>query len=111
MISTAMAPHYQWGKGCDGWHLVRNEALSIIEERMPPKTSERRHLHHCAHQFFYVLGGELTLEIAGEEHRLRASEGIEVAPGLAHQASNRSETDIRLVVTSHPPSHGDRVDA
>lgn len=110
-ISTATAPHYQWGEGCDGWHLVRTETLSVIEERMPPKASELRHLHRRAHQFFYVLSGELTLEIAGEEHLLRASEGIEVSPGLAHQAFNRSKQDICFIVTSQPPSHGDRIDA
>lgn len=110
-ISTASAPHYQWGEACSGWHLVRTEALSVIEEGMPPKTAELRHRHHRARQFFYVLHGELTLEIDGEEHLLRASEGIEVPSGLAHQAFNRSEAEIRFLVTSQPPSHGDRIDA
>ena len=110
-ISTATAPHYQWGEDCDGWHLVRTESLSVIEERMPPATSERRHLHERARQFFYVLAGELALEVEGEEHLLRANEGLEVAPKLAHQASNRGEQDLRFLVTSQPPSHGDRIDA
>jgi mannose-6-phosphate isomerase-like protein (cupin superfamily) len=110
-ISTDSASRYTWGEGCDGWHLVRTHALSVIEERMPPATAERRHLHHHARQFFYVLGGELTLEVEGEEHLLRANEGLEVAPQLAHQAFNRGEQDVRFLVTSQPPSHGDRIDA
>ena len=110
-ISTESAPHYQWGEGCDGWHLVRSDSLSIIEERMPPKTAERRHKHSRAHQFFYVLGGELTLEVEGEEHLLQAGVGLEIAPGQAHQALNRGENDARFLVTSQPPSHGDRIDA
>jgi mannose-6-phosphate isomerase-like protein (cupin superfamily) len=111
MISRESAPHYQWGEGCDGWHLVKNEALSVIEERMPPGTSERRHLHRRARQFFFVLAGELTMEIEGEEHRLPANHGVEIAPGQAHQAFNRSANDVRFLVVSQPPSHGDRVDA
>ena len=111
MISTATAPHYQWGEDCDGWHLVRTDALSVIEERMPPATAERRHLHNRARQFFYVLAGELTLEVDGEGHLLRAGEGLEVAPKLAHQAFNQGEQDVRFLVTSQPPSHGDRIDA
>ena len=54
-ICTATAPHYVWGEGCDGWHLVRAAELSVIEERMSPGTSEKPHLHTRARQFFYVL--------------------------------------------------------
>jgi mannose-6-phosphate isomerase-like protein (cupin superfamily) len=111
MISTESAPHYPWGEGCDGWHLVRTPALSVIEERMPPGTAERRHRHRVARQFFYVLAGELTLEVDGAEHRLGANRGFEVAPGLPHQAFNRGESDVRFLVVSQPPSHGDRLDA
>lgn len=110
MVSTATAPHYRWGEGCDGWHVVRTEALSVIEERMPPGTAERRHLHERARQFFYVMAGELALEVEGEEHLLRATEGLEIAPRQAHQASNRGGEDVRFLVTSQPPLHGDRID-
>ena len=49
--STATALHYVWGENCDGWHLVRTPELAIIQERMPPGTSEARHFHHQARQF------------------------------------------------------------
>jgi mannose-6-phosphate isomerase-like protein (cupin superfamily) len=115
IISTNSAEHYQWGgsgaKACFGWHLVKNTALSVIEELMPAGTSEVRHFHVHARQFFYVLEGELTLEIGGGQFVLRAREGIEVAPGAPHQALNRSAGPVRMLVTSVPPSHGDRVQA
>ena len=110
-VSIGNAEHYRWGEGCDGWHLVRTEALSVIEERMPPLTSEQRHTHERAHQFFYVLQGELTLEIEGEGHLLTMGDGVEVVPGQTHQALNRSKVDVRFIVTSQPASHGDRIDA
>jgi len=108
--STASAPHYTWGDQCDGYHLLRTPTLSIIEERMPPATAERRHLHTHARQFFYVLAGELTFELAGELILLHPNEGIEVPPGTPHQAFNHSPADVRFLVTSQPPSHGDRTD-
>lgn len=108
-ISTDTAERYTWGQGCDGWHLVRTAELSVIEERMPPGTSEVRHYHVRARQFFYVLEGELTMEVEGAVHTLRAGEGVEIAPGQAHQAFNRSGAAVRFLVTSQPPSHGDRV--
>ncbi len=113
VVSTVNAEHYQWGgpagTDCDGWHLVRTPQLSIIEESMPPGTSEARHYHVPARQFFYVLEGELTLEAEHHVFKIRAGEGIEIAPGMAHQAFNRSESPVRFSVTSQPPSHGDRV--
>lgn len=108
-ITTDTAEHYTWGEGCDGWHLVRTSELSIIEERMPPGTSEVCHYHLRARQFFYVVEGELTMEVERENHTLRVGEGVEVAPGQAHQAMNRGSTAVRFLVTSQPPSHGDRI--
>lgn len=108
-VSTQSAHHYTWGDGCDGWHLVRGESLSVIEEQMPPGTREQRHHHAKARQFFYVLDGQLTMEVEGGFHLLRSGEGIEIAPGQRHQVMNDSAAGVRFLVISSPPSHGDRI--
>ena len=36
VVSAGTADHYVWGDGCDGWHLVASDRLSVIQERMPP---------------------------------------------------------------------------
>ncbi len=100
--------HYTWGGVCDGWHLLRSENLSVIEERMPPAAQEQRHFHQRSRQFFYVLEGELTMEVDGREHQLKTRQGLEIAPGERHQAKNSSAADVRFLVVSQPPSHGDR---
>jgi mannose-6-phosphate isomerase-like protein (cupin superfamily) len=87
---------------------VRTATLSIIEERMPPGTQEVRHQHERAAQFFRVLEGTLTLEVAGVEHELVAPCGMSVPPRTPHQAFNRHLDDARFLVVSEPPSHGDR---
>lgn len=110
-VSAATAEHYTWGEACDGWFLVRTAELHIIEEHMPPDASERTHHHERARQFFYVLEGELTMVLGTGERVLRSSQGLEVAPGEVHQAVNRGPLPVRFLVTSHPPSHGDRIDA
>lgn len=107
-ISVETAAHYVWGGACDGWHLVRSPELSIIQERMPPGTSELRHRHGRARQFFYVLRGHLTLECAGTHHRLTSGQGLEIGPEVPHQARNDSEDSVDFLVVSQPPSHGDR---
>ena len=111
VISRENAQHYTWGDSCDGWFLVRTPDLNIIEERMPPGTSETRHHHLRARQFFFVLDGELTMEIEHHEFTLRQGEGIEIAPGQGHQAMNRGPGVLRFLVTSQPPGHGDRIES
>jgi mannose-6-phosphate isomerase-like protein (cupin superfamily) len=108
-ISIDSASHYTWGQGCDGWHLVRTAELSIIEERMPPRTSEVRHHHTRSRQFFYVLKGEAVLALDGSVVRLQANEGLEIPPGISHHIVNESAEEISFLVISQPPSHGDRV--
>jgi mannose-6-phosphate isomerase-like protein (cupin superfamily) len=108
-ISRERADHYVWGKVCDGWHLVRDTALSVIEESMPPGAKEVRHYHEKAQQFFYILSGEATMEANGETIRLHTGEGIRILPGVRHQIRNQSSEPVRFLVISQPPSHGDRV--
>jgi mannose-6-phosphate isomerase-like protein (cupin superfamily) len=108
-VSSATAEHYTWGGNCDGWHLVKDAALSVIEEQMPPGTAEVLHFHERAQQFFFVLSGEAVMEVDGRQVRLSAREGIHVQPGVRHQIRNVSEEPVRFLVISQPRSHGDRV--
>jgi mannose-6-phosphate isomerase-like protein (cupin superfamily) len=108
-INRQTAEHYVWGGDCDGWHLLKQPQLSVIEERMAPGASEVRHHHVHARQFFYALSGELTLEVEGREYLLGPGDGLEISPGQKHQVFNRSGSEVRMLVISQPPSHGDRV--
>src|SRR3954462_4056121 len=109
--ARSSADHYRWGDGCDGWDLAGADTLSVIEERMPPDAREARHRHTTARQFFYVLSGVLTMEVDGTRHRLVARSGIEIAPGVPHQAINEGDANAEFLVVSTPPSHGDRIAA
>ena len=103
-ISKETAEHYIWGNCCDGWHLVKNPQLNVIQERMP----EVRHFHHHAQQFFYVLAGKAVMEVDGSPIVLTTGEGIWIPAGTSHQMRNDSSQEINFLVISHPPSHGDR---
>lgn len=108
-VDASQAEHYTWGEGCDGWHLLKQADLSVIEERVPPGAQEQRHYHNIARQFFYVLQGEAVLEVAGDRVVLQKHQGIEVPPGLPHQFRNESNQDVVFLVVSAPKAHGDRV--
>ena len=109
-ICREKAEHYVWGEQCDGWRLVYNQALSIIEERMPPATSERLHRHAQAQQFFYILEGEAEVICDGRDIALKAGQGIHIPAGVPHRIRNHSAGDLRFLVTSEPNTRNDRVD-
>jgi mannose-6-phosphate isomerase-like protein (cupin superfamily) len=104
------ARHYSWGDGCDGWYLLESAEMTIIQERMPAGTAEKKHRHAKSRQFFYVLSGIATMVHDGVTTTLNPRDGLEIAPGVAHQISNRETIPLEITVTSQPPSHGDRVD-
>jgi len=107
-VSTNNSEHYTWGGDCDGWHLLRLPTASVIQERMPPGRAETRHVHQRAQQFFFVLSGQVTLEVDGEALRLRKRQGCYVAAGLPHSLRNEGRGAAEFLVISVPPSHGDR---
>ena len=110
IVSRKNAEHYQWGDGCDGYFLLKREGVHVIEERMPSGTAERAHRHERARQLFYVLEGELTMRFGDEAVHVPVGASLEIVPGAVHQARNESGADVRFLVVSVPPSHGDRVE-
>ncbi|GAP99983.1 cupin domain-containing protein [Leptolyngbya sp. NIES-2104] len=109
IVDVTNAEQYPWGEGCRGWHLLKRDDFSIIEECVPPGQSEQRHFHEHSRQFFYILQGEAVLEIEGHCYRLRSHQGIEIPPNVAHQFRNESESEVRFLVISVPKAQGDRI--
>ena len=107
-VSIKNALHYNWGGNCDGWHLAASPNLSVIQEHVPSGSSEVRHLHNKAEQFFYILSGIASLEVAGNTHVLKPNEGFHVPAGVPHTLSNQHKQSLDFLVVSTPPSHGDR---
>ena len=107
-VSRESAEHYTWGENCDGYFLLKQAEVHVIEERMPPGTSEQAHWHERARQLFYVLEGELTMRFGDRDVRVLCGSALEIDPGTVHQARNDSGEDVRFLVISVPPSRGDR---
>jgi mannose-6-phosphate isomerase-like protein (cupin superfamily) len=108
-VSTA--PHYVWGGACDGWRLLDDPSLSVVQERVPPSTGEVAHFHVKARQFFYVLSGTATMEFEDRKVAFGAGQGLHVPAGTPHRFVNCSDTDVVFLVVSAPSTTGDRVPA
>ena len=68
VVSIEHAEHYIWGEVCDGWHLLKRNDMSVIQERVPAGGAEVMHYHTKARQFFYILEGEGILVF--EDHQV-----------------------------------------
>src|SRR5688572_21102488 len=108
ITSKETAEHYTWGQNCDGWHLLKSDSLSIIQEKMPGGTEEALHFHHKAQQFFYILAGQATFEIGNKLIEVKANEGLHIAPKQKHKIKNNVISDLHFLVISEPKAHGDR---
>jgi mannose-6-phosphate isomerase-like protein (cupin superfamily) len=108
--SIKNSEHYNWGLNCDGWHLLKTDTLSVIQERMPPGTSEREHYHRHSQQLFYVLAGVGTFELEGQSIQVKANQSLHIPRGSRHRISNNENTILEFLVISEPKAHGDRED-
>jgi len=108
-ISIENTEHYIWGEICDGWHLLKCDEMSVIQERVPAGGAEVMHFHNTTRQFFYILEGEGTMVFEDHEVVLHKGDGIEIEPRVRHQFRNRSSADVHFLVISVPSTRGDRV--
>lgn len=103
------AEHYRWGQGCDGWRLLDRADLSVIQERIPPGAGEVMHYHSRARQLFFVLSGNLDIQLDGQLVCLSQGDSLEVPPETHHLVQNTAHVDATFLVVSAPTSQGDRV--
>ncbi|HEU4633458.1 MAG TPA: cupin domain-containing protein [Flavisolibacter sp.] len=101
--------HYKWGNDCDGWSLVDTDALSVKQERMPAGTSEQRHYHQHAQQFFFILKGKALFEIEDVEVEINAGEGLNIEAGKKHRILNASAEDLEFILCAQPSTINDRI--
>lgn len=109
ILSKQNTKHYFWGEKCSGWHFVQSQDLHIIEELMPPNTSETKHYHNIAQQFFYILKGVATFEIEAETYEIKEREGVHILPNIRHQIKNITNQNLEFLVISQPTTRGDRI--
>ena len=100
---------YHWGENCTAWNFVDDINLSVKLENMPPGSSESRHLHMKARQFFFIIKGQATIEIENEILLVKEGEGIFINPNQKHRIYNRQSSELEFLLTSQPTTNNDRI--
>ena len=66
--------------------------------RIGPGNEVKPHYHGQTTEFFYILKGEATLEIAGVEHVAKPQDTYITRPNDLHSVKNKGTTDFELIV-------------
>jgi len=66
------------------------------------------HKHDCTDDFFYVLDGEMIMDIEGESPRtVKAGEMFIVPKGVVHRPRAETEVKVLLIEPKGEPNTGD----
>jgi quercetin dioxygenase-like cupin family protein len=73
----------------------REAVMALVE--LPPGVSEGKHTHP-AEVYGFVQEGTVTLEVEGQPTKtLKAGDVFSIAPGLAHEGSNKGSAPAKLL--------------
>ena len=94
----------------ESWILADQPHMHVMQERMPPGSAERRHLHSAVEQLYYVLEGVATVRFDDHEETLSSGDAVRVPAAAPHQMRNDSADALEFLVISSSPPRRDRVD-
>ena len=83
---------------------VQNQSLA--EATVPVGKPTERHYHKLSEEFYFILEGQGTMEIDGEERSVAPGDAILIPPGAWHQIT-ASQTLRFLCCCAPPYSHED----
>lgn len=79
---------------------------SLAEAVLPAGGATERHYHRLSEEIYFILEGEGSMEIDGEQRDVGPGDGILIPAGSWHQITARSE--LRFLCCCAPPySHED----
>lgn len=77
-------------------------AAAIFHPNLPPRSGPSLHRHSREDEWFYVLDGEITAEIAGELTVLREGGCAFARRGTAHTIHNFGDASAHLLIMVTP---------
>ncbi|TDR94582.1 helix-turn-helix domain-containing protein [Enterovirga rhinocerotis] len=87
---------YRWKALAGGAALDRIEVFHLV---FPEENRMEALVSHPGQEHCYVLSGEVIFHVAGEEHRLRAGDGIFIDSELPHRAENGGLGEAHVLMT------------
>ena len=82
------------------------EKQSLAEATVSAGNATERHYHKVSEEFYFLLEGEGTMEVDGENREVRPGDAVLIPAGTWHQIT--ATKDLRFLCCCAPPySHED----
>lgn len=78
-----------------------NRTLEPLHVTYPPEYASEESCHE-GEEFYYVLSGQLVVDIEGDEHKLNADDSLHFASHRRHRLENRGDVPVHVVVVTTP---------
>lgn len=92
--------------GADMLVKLKNEdtdgKVAIFEQKVPPMSGPPLHRHSREEEWFYVLEGQITIQIDGRRAILRTGDSAYASCGTAHTYQNYGPARARTLVVVTP---------
>jgi transcriptional regulator with XRE-family HTH domain len=75
------------------------EPLYVV---MPPKYASNEVSQHAGEEFFFVLRGELTVQVGRKTYRLGPGSAVHYKSGIKHKWRNDGEEEVHLIAVNTP---------
>jgi len=94
--------------GCRSWLFSDGSQPFQLRVMAADEITHRAvHLHKTMHEYFYVIKGEMTLNVEGSDYRMSADDLMVVEPGERHCLTTNSD-DLLLMLIMPPAVAGDK---
>lgn len=67
-----------------------------------PAGYESEELAHPGEEFYYVVAGQLVIELDGEEYKLNGEDSMHFLSTRRHRLANRGETPVHVIAVTTP---------
>ena len=96
-----------WGPGGDRYRFLITGKTSggscfTVECLVPPGGGPPKHAHLLEDECFYLLEGELEIEVGGERMDVRAGGFVHAPRGVPHTYRNTGTAHAKMIVTFTP---------
>jgi quercetin dioxygenase-like cupin family protein len=103
--AAAEGPVY-WGPGDQIRFILTGEqtggALFLGEVSVPPGGGPPPHIHDREDETYYLLDGNLTVQVGGQTLQAASGDCIHLPRGIAHSFRNTGKGTARMLVTATP---------
>ena len=90
-----------------GMHFLRNElectdhGFTVVDADPGWESPEHNHGDEDHEEVYFLVDGEATITVDGEDVDMQAGDAVRVSPGAARQVTN-GDTDSQFVITGAP---------